>query len=155
MAHFFAYGDRMNPEKMYGDTPGAKLVGPAHVDGYRLEFNVQSRTWGGGAANAVADHGGTLYGILWEVSDEDLKRFDSFRGEDVGQHGVLDVEAQGPNGPVTARTFVVDSHSGYVRPSERYLQMLRAIAQAEGLPPEALAEIDRADRSSNGPAPSI
>jgi AIG2-like family len=155
MAYFFAYGDRMNPEKMYGDTPGAKLIGPARVEGYRLEFNVQSRTWGGGAANAVADHGGTLHGVLWEVSDDDLARFDSFRGEDVGQHGVLDLEVDGPNGPVTARTFLVDSHAGYVRPADRYLQMLRAVAQAEGLPPEALAEIDRADRAPHGPAPSI
>jgi Gamma-glutamyl cyclotransferase, AIG2-like len=155
MAYFFAYGERMNPEKMYADTPGAKLIGPAHVEGYRLEFNVQSRTWGGGAANAVPDRGGMLWGMLWEVSDEDLARFDSFRGEDVGQHRVLDVEADGPNGPATARTFLVDSHAGYIRPTERYAQMLRAVVQAEGLPPEALAEIDRAGRDYHGPAPSI
>ena len=155
MAYFFAYGDRMNPEKMYGDTPEAKLIGPARVHGYRLEFNVQSRTWGGGAANAVPDHGGTLWGILWEVSDDDLRRFDSFRGEDVGQHGVLDVVAQGPDGPKTARTFLVDSHAGYVRPSDRYLDMLRAVAEAQGLPREALEEINRADRRPHGPAPSI
>src|SRR4029077_5202970 len=52
MAFYFAYGDRMNAEKMAGSIPGARLVGPGRLDGYRLAFNGNSRTWGGGAANA-------------------------------------------------------------------------------------------------------
>jgi len=36
MAFYFAYGDRMNAEKMTGSIPGARLVGPGRLDGYRL-----------------------------------------------------------------------------------------------------------------------
>ncbi len=57
MAYFFAYGDRMNTEKMQAGSPSARVVGPGRLDGYRLAFNVVSRSWGGGAANAVPDPG--------------------------------------------------------------------------------------------------
>ena len=46
-------GARMSADHMRSDTPGAKAIGPARLDGYRLAFNVTNRSWGGGAANAV------------------------------------------------------------------------------------------------------
>ena len=45
----------MNTEKMQAGSPSARFVGAGRLDGYRLAFNVVSRSWGGGAANAVAD----------------------------------------------------------------------------------------------------
>ena len=63
MAFYFAYGDRMNAEKMTGSIPGARLVGPGRLDGYRLVFNVNSRAWGGGAANAVPDARSSVWGV--------------------------------------------------------------------------------------------
>ncbi|MGZ8567064.1 MAG: gamma-glutamylcyclotransferase family protein [Actinomycetota bacterium] len=155
MPHFFAYGDRMSEEKMLSDLPGARLSGAAHVDGYRLAFNVMSRSWGGGAANAVFDPGSRLWGVLWEVGDDDFARLDSFRGPNDTPHRVVDVLAHGPDGPVQARTFVVDSDAGYIRPTDRYLQMLRSVVTQRDLPFEALDAIDRADQHPQGPAPTI
>ena len=155
MPHFFAYGDRMSEEKMHADLPEATLVGAAHVDGYRLVFNVMSRSWGGGAANATFDPGSRLWGVLWEVGDDDLARLDSFRGPSDTPHRVVDVLAHGPTGSVQAQTFVVDSRSGYVRPTDRYLQMLRSVAAKHDLPFEALDAIEKADQQPHGPTPSI
>lgn len=155
MPFFFAYGARMNPETMLGDTPGAVLVGPARLDGYRLVFNVPSRSWGGGAANALPALSGHLWGVLWEIGESDLEAFDSFRGDERMQH-VLDVEVEGPDGRVRARTFAVDSPQRFVAPSERYLAMMRAVAEAQGLPEEALADIDAAARGDiGGQTPTI
>ncbi|MGZ4132738.1 MAG: gamma-glutamylcyclotransferase family protein [Actinomycetota bacterium] len=155
MAYFFAYGDRMNPEKMLETAPEAKAVGPARLDGYRLAFNVQSRSWGGGGANAVADPDGSLWGLLWEVSYADLEGFDTFRGDDGSAHRVIDLDVHGPDGPVPARTFLVISDAGFIRPTERYVAMLRAVAERQGLPAEALEEIDRASMPPDAPHPSI
>ncbi|HEU4355959.1 MAG TPA: gamma-glutamylcyclotransferase family protein [Actinomycetota bacterium] len=155
MPHFFAYGARMNPGTMRSDTPGAVLVGPARLDGYRLAFNVQSRSWGGGAANAIPAIGGRLWGILWEVGEAELEALDSFRGDEQMQK-VFEVEVQGPDGPIQATTFAVDSPERFVAPSDRYLAMLRAVAEQQGLPQEALSEIDAAATGGpSGPTPSI
>lgn len=155
MPYFFAYGARMNPGTMQNDTPGAVMIGPARLDGYRLAFNVQSRSWGGGAANAVPAIDGHLWGVLWEVGDAELEALNSFRGDEQMQK-VFEVEVQGPEGPAQATTFAVDSPERFVAPSERYLAMLRAVAEQQGLPEDALAQIDAAAAGGpSGPTPSI
>ncbi|MGZ4109994.1 MAG: gamma-glutamylcyclotransferase family protein [Actinomycetota bacterium] len=143
MSYFFAYGARMNSDTMRDDVPEAVAIGPASLDGYRLVFNVPSRSWGGGAANAVAAPGAHLWGVLWDIGDADMKALDSFRGDDRMQQ-VLEIEVQGPEGPVEATTFAIDSPERFVAPTARYLAMLRAVTQDHGLPDEALAEIDAA-----------
>jgi hypothetical protein len=156
MAFFFAYGDRMNEEKMIGEKPNARLVGPARLDGYRLAFNVISRAWGGGAANAVHDPRGSLWGILWELQDGDLQDLEPInRGGMPAEDRILDVEVHGPDGVVQARTFAVESHESFVRPTDRYFDMLRATAMNQGLPEDALAAIDQAREAPQAPAPHI
>jgi AIG2-like family len=156
MAFFFAYGDRMNEEKMLGEKPNARLVGPARLDGYRLAFNVISRAWGGGAANAVHDPRGSLWGILWELQDGDLQDLEPInRGGIQAEDRILDVEVNGPDGVVQARTFAVESHESFVRPTDRYFDMLRATAVIQGLPEDALAAIDQAREAPQAPAPHI
>ena len=155
MPYFFAYGARMSADHMHRDMPGASAIGPARLDGYRLVFNVASRSWGGGAANAVPSIGGHLWGLLWEIGDGDLEAFNSFRGDERMQH-VLDVQVEGPDGPVTARTFAVDSPERFVAPTDRYVAMLRAAARAQGLPEDALQDIETAATGgAKGPTPSI
>jgi hypothetical protein len=145
----------MNPKTMRDDTPDAVLVGPARLDGYRLAFNVPSRSWGGGAANAVPALEGRLWGILWEIDEDDLKAFNTFRGDEQMQH-LLEVEVHGPDGPVRATTFAVDSPERFIAPADRYLAMLRAVARDQGLPDEALSQIDAAaEPGTRGDTPSI
>src|SRR5512143_1943765 len=95
MTYFFAYGDRMSTERMHAVVPEARVVGPAKVHGYRLAFNVSSRAWGGGAANAVPDAHGSMWGVLWDLGDGDPAAFDSFQGDEGTGHGALEVTAEG------------------------------------------------------------
>jgi gamma-glutamylcyclotransferase len=156
VAFFFAYGDRMNEEKMIGEKPNARLVGPARLGGYRLAFNVISRAWGGGAANAVPDPRGNLWGILWELEEGDLEGLEPInRGGGPNEDRVLNVDVEGPDGTVTARTFAVESHEAFVRPTERYFDMLRATAVMQGLPEEAIEAMDRARETPAATAPQI
>jgi gamma-glutamylcyclotransferase len=154
VTYFFAYGERMNAEKMRADAPGAIAVGPARLDGYRLAFNVTSRSWGGGAANAVADPRGRLWGVLWKLDDEAFRSIDSFRGEEPSRL-VLDVVVEGPDGEAAARTYAVDAPERFVQPEDRYVAMLLAVASDQGLPQEAIDAIETARLGPRGSAPSI
>ena len=110
MTYFFAYGERMDPEKMLSDVPSATWVGPARLEGYRLEFNITSRSWGGGAVNAVPAPNAHLRGVLWKVDADAFRAIDSFRGDEVQARQVLDVVVAGPEGEELAWTYAVQSH---------------------------------------------
>lgn len=144
MGYFFAYGARMSSTHMLLTSPNARAVTPGHLAGYRLEFNVTSREFGGGAANAVPDPQGKLWGVVWEVPDDELTGFDSWRGDAPSDTHGVDVEIVTAQGPVRARTMMLEDTEGFVRPADAYLNMLHAGARAHGLPDEALDEIDRA-----------
>ncbi len=151
MGYYFAYGARMSSTHMLQTSPNARAIGPASLSGFRLEFNVASRDFGGGAANAIPDPTGRLWGVLWEVPDDELTGFDSFRGDARSDTHGVDLEVEGPQGPVTARTMMLESRDGFVRPSDTYLNMLHAGARAHGLPSEALDAIDHAERHPDVP----
>jgi AIG2-like family len=153
MTYFFAYGERMNPELMTGAMPGATAVGPARLPGYRLVFNVMSRAWGGGAANAEVDPASSMWGVLWDVGEQDPTNLES--SQDEAEHAPIEVTVEGPDGSVTAQTLTIWSGERFVRPTERYVAMLRANAEKQGLPADALEEIDNAAQGNYGPAPSI
>jgi hypothetical protein len=155
MALYFAYGARMSTSEMMKVSLQARALGPARLDGYRLEFNVRSREFGGGAANTIADPGGRVWGVLWDVPDSDLEAFSSYQGDDPAASHAVDVEVEGPNGVVTARTLMIDSQAGFVRPTESYLRTLHAAISAHGLPADAAKAVDRADQLPNPPTPSI
>ena len=155
MTYFLAYGERMDPEKMLRDVPDAVRVGPARLEGYRLEFNVTSRSWGGGAVNAVAAPTGHLWGVLWQVDADAFEAIDSFRGDEAEARRVLDVVVAGPEGEELAWTYAVDSRESFVQPEEPYVDMLLAVAANQGLPQDALEEIQIAREGPRGSAPSI
>ena len=155
MPYYFAYGALMGTSSMYEACPEARKVGPAHLGGFRMEFNVASRQWRGGAVNAIPDPEGTIWGVLWEIPDEAFERFDTFEGADPTLDMREDVEVEGPEGPVRARTFRVASHSAYIRPTEAYLRHLQKAISTQGLPQEAEELLQRADRFPNTPTPTI
>jgi AIG2-like family len=146
MGYYFAYGARMSSAHMLLTSPNASALGPAFLDGFRLVFDVQDRQFGGGAANAVPDPTARLWGVLWEVDDDELTGFDSFRGDAPSDTHGVEVEVQGPAGPVTAKTMMLPGTEEFVAPADPYLRALHAGARAHGLPREALDAIDLAER---------
>jgi hypothetical protein len=131
------------------------MIGPARLDGYRLVFNVHSRSWGGGAANAVPAIGGHLWGILWEIGEAEMKALDSFRGDEHMQQ-VFEVEVQAPEGPVRATTFAVDSPERFVAPTDRYVTMLGPSPNSRGCRrTRSRRSMLRAAGGRSGPTPSI
>jgi gamma-glutamylcyclotransferase (GGCT)/AIG2-like uncharacterized protein YtfP len=152
MLHYFAYGSNMDPRHMAERVPGARKVGPGRLDGFRLEFNVYSTEWNGGAANLELDRDSRVWGVIWEVPEEQAGGLDAFQGHPTFFRRE-DVVVEGPSGPTIAWTYRVAHQQGsYVRPTDAYLRLIYSAIRVQGLPPEAMDLVDRAARP---PKPSI
>jgi gamma-glutamylcyclotransferase len=142
---YFAYGSNIDPRLMSEACPDAEVLGPGRLDGYRLEFNVYSDRWEGGAANVEPDERGHVWGVVWEVTEEDMDRLDTFIGHpSYFRREEVPVVLRGEE--VACATYRVAHQHGYVRPSDSYVHRIRNAMRLQGLPPEALDMLERAAR---------
>ncbi|XP_042222221.1 gamma-glutamylcyclotransferase-like [Homarus americanus] len=73
---YFAYGSNLLKERIHINNPSAKMIDIGKLWGYRLDFNYFSQRWQGSAATIVEDPGNHLYGVLWEIGNEDMAKLD-------------------------------------------------------------------------------
>ena len=144
MSRYFAYGSNMDPRLMAKAAPAATVVGPGRLRGFRLEFNVYSDRWEGGAANLEPDADAYVWGVVWDLDEEDLDNLNTFAGHPTFYRRE-DVEVTTPSGETEeCVTYRVAHQQGYVRPTPAYVASLRGAARMQGLPPEALDIIESA-----------
>lgn len=78
MKHYYlAYGSNLNIGQMKTRCPGARMVGTAVLDGYRLMFK-GSLT--GSYLTIEKEEGQKVPLGVWEVDDYDLARLDAYEG---------------------------------------------------------------------------
>jgi len=152
MLLYFAYGANMDARHMEGRVRDARVVAPGRLDGFGLAFNVYSTEWEGGAANLEVDEGGHVWGVLWEVPEEETGGLDAFQGHPTFYRRE-EVVVQGPAGQVIAWTYRVAHQGGsYVRPTDEYVNRVKSAIRVHGLPPEALDILDAAARPPGKPS---
>jgi gamma-glutamylcyclotransferase (GGCT)/AIG2-like uncharacterized protein YtfP len=84
---YFAYGSNLDLDQMRLRVPGVGVVGVAMLPDHRLTFPLFSEGWGGGAAGVTHAHGQTVWGVLYEVSEEGLAALDRYEGwKGAGDH---------------------------------------------------------------------
>jgi gamma-glutamylcyclotransferase (GGCT)/AIG2-like uncharacterized protein YtfP len=148
---YFAYGSNMDPRIMQRTVPEAAVIGPGRLNGFRLEFNVYSDRWEGGAANLEPDENAHLWGVVWDIEEDDLARLDTFVGHPTFYRRE-DVAVTLANETVECVTYRVAHQRGYVRPTNSYLARVRGAIRMQGLPPEAL---DIVESAAQPPKPHI
>lgn len=148
---YFAYGANMHPRQMAKGSPAARALGPGLVEGFRLSFSVYSDRWKGGAANIMPDEGGRVWGVVWEIPEDDIADLDTFVGHPTFyRHDDVVVSIAGSL--ETCRTYRIAHQHGFVKPDQAYLQLLRSAIREQGLPVEAL---DLLERAASLPYPRI
>lgn len=122
---YFAYGSNLDAEQMIRRCPSAKLVGVAHLAGFRLAFAGSSRTWGGAVATLLPDARASVSGLVWALSQADLHVLDGFEGHPRSYRrrtlAVLTKDA----GRLGAEVYVKDAPIEGV-PSARYFNVILA-----------------------------
>jgi len=77
---YFAYGSNLDFAQMKGRCPSARSVGVAKLPGRRLAFTRWSGGRKGAVADAVADPAGEVWGVVFEITAEDLEMLDRCEG---------------------------------------------------------------------------
>ena len=76
--HYFAYGSNMNWEQMQRRCPSAQFVCVACLKNYRFAIARHSQLRNCGTANIFADAGSEVWGIVYDVGEQDLTILDGF-----------------------------------------------------------------------------
>lgn len=149
---YFAYGSNLNPDQMQRRCPGHVVVGMAALHEYRLTFPLTSHDWGGGVASVAPSHGTSVWGMVYELTDEHLAALDRYEGfQGPGdQHNVYDregvfVELTRPDDgsiPRRIRAYCyVARPANPAPPSRRYLDAILEGARRHRLPDEYVAAL--------------
>lgn len=137
----FAYGSnmclgRLREYDVQPERPGQ----PAQLQGYALRFNKRSTKDGSGKANVEPADGGVVWGVIYEISNEELGRLN--RGE-VG-YSPMRMPVIGPSGPVETWVHVAIERSNdlVLRPYTWYRRFLVEGARSHGLPQEYIGVLE-------------
>lgn len=134
---YFAYGSNMDREQMQSRCPGSRVIGVGQLAHYMLAFTRWSRSWNSGTADILPERGKQVYGVLFDLTVEDLKRLDkiadypnSYLRQDVS------VEIEGEKLP--ALTYIA-MRQGVFFPSKAYLGKMIQGAEGHKIPERYIA----------------
>lgn len=150
---YFAYGSNLDPEQMRSRCPANGIAGLAALRNYRLIFPLPSERWGGGVSSVQPVHGQTVWGALYELTDEDLASLDTYEGFRVGgdQHNLYEreqvsvdlVRPDDGSFPRRVRAWIyIARPTNPTPPSRRYLDTMLRGARYHRLPDDYIAGLE-------------
>ena len=151
---YFAFGSNLDPDQMRERCPAHRVVGVAVLRDHKLFFPRFSEHWGGGVASLQLSHGNDVWGVLCELSDEDLRALDACEGFGVSgdahnryerEHTWVDlVRPEDGSVPRRVRAWVYLARPANPSlPSRRYLDALIKGARAHRLPDDYVTMLTR------------
>lgn len=119
--HYFAYGTLLDIDYLHRFCPSARAIGVMRLDGYEMGFaKCADPSRAGCTLDAVP--GGTVWGVQYELSDEDMARLDEVSGVPKGHWARKRVTVRDAAGnAVNTTTYVIPQPSGPHAPLASYV----------------------------------
>lgn len=143
---YFAYGPNMSVERVEPHVPTARMIGPALARNKRLAFNKRGVD-GTGKANLTDDPNSVVWGVLYEIDMDDLKRLDQSEG------GYEPIEIQvmtDHEGGLRATAYVAANACEELLPLEAYKAVIVDAAYQAQLPEDYIEGLEKIE-SQAGP----
>jgi len=129
---YFAYGSNLDLAQMKIRCPSSELISKGSLSGYRLTFNRYSSGWGGGVADVIQDQDSKVWGLVFKLSNSDLKRLDSYEGCYNDQTSLYERWKAVINTPKCQISdvwvYTVVEKQKFVQPTLEYLQIIKDAA---------------------------
>jgi hypothetical protein len=140
---YFAFGSNMDPAQMKARCPSRKVLGRAVLPDHSLCFPRRSPIRNCGTAGLAPAAGQGVWGVLYDLSEEDLPRLHQAEGYAPGRsagdnrHDFLEIEVRGeaPDGEkVPAFIYRARPDGSGAGPSADYMKHLIEGAEDHALP---------------------
>jgi cation transport regulator ChaC len=147
---YLAYGSNADPDRFRSRVGPWRSRHAAGLEGFRLRFAASVQSEGGGGAVIDEARDGTVDGVLYEITPEQLaamdrEEFDQSRDTD-GKARRLTVTVLTEQGPRIAECYTVRDDGAWRAPSERYLGFIVRGLEAAGHSPDAIERVRRTAR---------
>jgi gamma-glutamylcyclotransferase len=135
---YFAYGSNMQTATLR-ERRGVQFhhAQPARAPGWRLVLDKPGLIpTGGSFANIIADADAEVWGVVYQIDDEDIGHIDLTEGVLIGNYQRIEVPVWSGDAGVSLSAFTLTSgrREPGMRPSTRYMDLLIAGAEEHGLP---------------------
>jgi len=140
---YFAYGSNLNTGQMMTRVGEWTVCKTAVAKEYKLVFNVQSRRWGGLAANLIRTNNvdDRVYGAIYRILNEKLDVLTQYEG--VEPTDIL-IDADGVQ--ITAKAYVFRTSREPGRPLDAYLEVMLVGLRQHGYSEEAIERVKKLAR---------
>lgn len=139
---YFAYCTLLDREEMRRSCPGARAGDTGWITGWRVGFGSYGDAGPGGGCHLFPAPEHTVYGLLYELDDDEMRALDTISGVDKGYYDRLDLQVElAGGGTVPSITYVIPN-PGPFHPSESYTVPILSGARDLGLPEEYIRELE-------------
>jgi gamma-glutamylcyclotransferase len=151
---YFAYGSRMDFNEMRKASPSARFVAVAKLADHRLDFTAYSQSHDCGVADAVAAHGESIWGVVYDVPELEFGRLDQGEGYQPGRpahendcvRGQRHVYRDGnPHEPLLVWLYLASRKPHSPVPKSPYKGLMVGGARFWHLPADYVAQLERID----------
>ncbi len=141
---YFIYSEALHPNQLKERAPEATFLYRAYVPDHTLAFPRWSSQWRGGLASIVPSLGDRVWGVVFDITQEDLKILDQY-GDEVPagsfRHSTINVclqhEADQPP-PKEMVTTHIAKPAGKFKPQDHYIDFVMTGLTHWKLPQECI-----------------
>lgn len=152
MPLYFAYGSNLDKAQILERCPSAKFNCVARLDNYKIAFTRKSIKRRCGVADAVEATGESIFGVVYDISDEDMRKLDDnegYKGEGNSKNSynrkksiVTAIVINGEN-QIQAEIYFAVRQPAPPLPSKEYLGLIITGAKVWGLPYEYIRKLEK------------
>ena len=128
---YFAYGMNTNLDSMSHRCPTAVSLGPAYIKNFEFVFRTH--------ADIQESHGSICYGVLWDITKDDLRALDLLEGYPY-YYNRFRVRVNMDDRFVYALTYQMNDQSYIQEPGSGYLEMVQEGYEQNGVPTTQITE---------------
>ncbi len=139
--YYFAYGSNMSQSQMKNRCPDSKLFGKGFLKNYKLDFLEFSPRWNGGCADVIPEDNSEVWGLIYEVSKNDIILLDGFEGHpNFYIRKTLPIYLENTEAEksttIEAEVYILVNKKPFIVPSEEYLGIIKSAAKQFNFPKE-------------------
>ncbi len=139
MLSYFAYGSNLSVEQMERRCANARVVGVGCLRDHQLRFNRYSNGLGGGVADVVPAYGEHVWGVVYDITKEDLRVLNRYEGYPE-HYGRFEGEVTTASGDtISAWVYTVVNKDEFIAPSKDYMHIIQRAAREFEFPGSYLA----------------